>query len=56
MRFIHQTGEPAEKPLTEGFWTILQDKFKGGLDQVAMQVVLEGSGSGPARGALGTVR
>ncbi len=42
MRFIHQTGEPAEKPLTEGFWTILQDKFKGGLDQVAMQVVLEG--------------
>jgi len=42
MRFIQQNGTPAEKPLTEGFWTILQDKFKTGLDQVAMQVVLEG--------------
>ena len=42
MRFILQKGTPAEKPLTEGFWTILQDKFKAGLDQVAMQVVLEG--------------
>ncbi|MBE3065979.1 MAG: ATPase, partial [Chloroflexi bacterium] len=42
MRFIQQKGGQAEKPLTEGFWTILQDKFKGGLDQVAMQVVLEG--------------
>ncbi len=31
MRFIQQKGRPAEKPLTEGFWTILQDKFKGGL-------------------------
>jgi hypothetical protein len=42
MRFISQKGVSAEKPLTEGFWTILQDKFKGGLDQVAMQVVLGG--------------
>jgi hypothetical protein len=42
MRFIQQKGTPAEKPLTEGFWTILQDKFMGSLDQVAMQVVLEG--------------
>jgi len=42
MRFIQQKGEQAEKPLTEGFWTILQDKFKGGLDQVATQVVLDG--------------
>jgi hypothetical protein len=41
-RFIHQKGTPAERPLVEGFWTILQDKFKAGLDQVAMQVVLEG--------------
>lgn len=41
MRFIQQKGGTAEKPLTEGFWTILQDKFKAGLDQVAMQVVLE---------------
>ena len=42
MHFIRQGGEASEKPLTEGFWTILQDKFRGGLDQVAMQVVLEG--------------
>jgi len=42
MRFIQQNGTPAEKPLAEGFWTILQDKFKGGLDQVAMQIVKEG--------------
>jgi hypothetical protein len=42
MRFIQQTGEQAGKPVTEGFWTILQDTFKSGLDQVAMQVVLEG--------------
>jgi RyR domain len=42
VRFIQQKGTPAEKPLTEGFWTILQDKFKGGLDQVATQIVLEG--------------
>ena len=42
MRFIQQKGEPAEKPLTEGFWTILQDSTKGGLDKVAEKVVLEG--------------
>ena len=42
MRFIQKKGKSSEKPLTEGFWTILQDKFKAGLDQVAMQVVLEG--------------
>ena len=42
MRFIQHKGGLDEKPLTEGFWTILQDKFKGGLDQVAMLTVLEG--------------
>jgi hypothetical protein len=42
MRFIQQKGGLAEKPLTEGFWTILQEKFKGSLDQVAKQTVLEG--------------
>jgi hypothetical protein len=42
MRFIRQHGEEAEKPLTEGFWTILQDEFKARLEHVAMQVVLEG--------------
>ena len=41
-RFIHQKGTSSEKPLAEGFWTILQDKFKGSLEQVAMQIVLEG--------------
>ena len=42
VRFIQQKGETSEKPVTEGFWTILQDKFKGVLDQTAMQIVLEG--------------
>ena len=42
MRFILQKGAPAEKPLTKGFWTILQDKFKSGLDQVAVQIVRSG--------------
>ncbi len=41
-RFIHQKGTLAERPLTAGFWTILQDKFKGSLEQVAMKIVLEG--------------
>jgi hypothetical protein len=43
VRFLKQNGRPDEKPLREGFWTILQDKFKSGLDEVAMQVVLEGA-------------
>jgi hypothetical protein len=42
MYFIQHKGKQAERPIQEGFWTILHDKFKGGLDQVAMQVVLEG--------------
>ncbi|MBN1303173.1 MAG: hypothetical protein JXA13_01965 [Anaerolineales bacterium] len=42
MRFILQEGEPSEKPLTEDFWTILQDRYKNGLDQLAAQIVLEG--------------
>ena len=45
MRFIQQKETQAEKPLQEGFWTILQDKFRGGLDQIAMQVVLDGPDS-----------
>ncbi len=45
VRFIQKKGEQADKPLMEGFWTILQDKFKGGLEQVAKQVVLEGPDS-----------
>jgi hypothetical protein len=42
MRFIQRKDAPVDKPLTEGFWTILQDRYKGGLDQVAAQIVLEG--------------
>ena len=42
MRFIKEQDGKDEKPLVEGFWTILQDKFKSGLDKVAMQIVLEG--------------
>jgi hypothetical protein len=42
MRFIQQKSESADKLLTEGFWTILQDHYRGSLDQVATQVVLEG--------------
>ena len=42
VRFILQQGTQAEKPVAEGFWTILQDRFKGSLNQVAMQIVREG--------------
>jgi hypothetical protein len=42
VRFISEKEEQTTKPLREGFWTILQDRFKTGLDQVATQVVLEG--------------
>ena len=42
VRFILQKGTQVEKPVAEGFWTILQDRFKGSLDQVAMQIVREG--------------
>ena len=42
MRFVEQKGEPAEKPLIEGYWTLLQDRYQDALDEVAKQVVLEG--------------
>ena len=42
MGFIQKGRDLAEKPLIEGFWTILQDKFRDGLEHVARQVVLEG--------------
>ena len=45
MRFIHQKADPKEKPLVEGFWTILQDRFLKAIDQVATQIVLEGPDS-----------
>jgi hypothetical protein len=42
MRFININEESAEKPLAEGCWTILQDRYKGTLERVAYQIVLEG--------------
>jgi hypothetical protein len=42
MRFINQKGDPTGKPLVEGFWTILQDRYKNTLENVASRVVLEG--------------
>jgi len=42
MGFIQKKKALSEKPQVEGFWTILQDKYKAGLEQVATQVVLEG--------------
>ena len=56
MHFIIEQGGKGEKPLTEGFWTILQDKFKSTLEQVAMQVVLEDRRSGFEGSTMGTVR
>ena len=43
VRFIQgQQAAPHGKSSAQGFWTILQDKFKGELDKKAAQVVLEG--------------
>jgi hypothetical protein len=42
VRFLQQKGTLEDRPVTEGFWTILQDKFKGSLEQLATQVVLDG--------------
>jgi hypothetical protein len=42
MRFLQKKGTPEERPVTEGFWTILKDKFQNSLEQLATQVVLQG--------------
>ena len=42
LRFINQPADKDEKPVTPGFWTILQDRYRGSLDQVAEQIVLGG--------------
>ena len=42
MRFIMNGADPSEKPLSEGYWTILQDRYRTSLEQVAIGVVLEG--------------
>ena len=42
MGFLQKRNDlPVEKQM-DGFWTILEDRFKGGLEQVATRVVLEG--------------
>ncbi len=42
LRFIRRQADSKGKPLTAGFWTILQDRYQGKLDHVAEQIVLEG--------------
>jgi hypothetical protein len=42
LRFIKHSGHVSEIPLTEGAWTILEDRYKENLDAVAEQIVLEG--------------
>jgi hypothetical protein len=42
LRFIKQPADKDEIPLTPGFWTILQDHYRGILDQVSEQIVLSG--------------
>ncbi len=42
LRFIKYPADPNQRPLSAGFWTILQDRYKGTLDQVAEQIVLKG--------------
>lgn len=42
LRFINQPDGKSEKPLTSGFWTILEDRYQGTLDQVAEQIVHAG--------------
>jgi len=42
LRFIAQPSEEEEKPLTPGFWTILEDRYQGMLDQTAEQIVRRG--------------
>lgn len=42
VRFLTQPAAEEEKPPEGGFWTILQDRYRENLDQVAEQIVLEG--------------
>lgn len=42
LRFINQPAGKDDKPLSPGFWTILQDRYQGVLDQVAEQIVRHG--------------
>ena len=42
MSFLQKGSNALAEKQRDGFWTILEDRFKGGLERVAMQVVLEG--------------
>jgi hypothetical protein len=42
MRFNQQKSELDRKPLVEDYWTILQDRYKNSLENVATRIVLEG--------------
>lgn len=43
VRFLTQSGAEGEKAPEGGFWTILQDRYRDNLDEVAKQIVLEGA-------------
>jgi hypothetical protein len=45
-RFVQKMGSSKEKPLVEGYWTILHDRYQGTLDQLAYQVVTESPENG----------
>lgn len=42
LRFRTESAGDDHKPLTSGFWTILEDRYQDTLDQVAEQIVLTG--------------
>lgn len=42
LRFLKEPGDSGKMPLTEGVWTILQDRYQEDLEHVAEQIVLEG--------------
>jgi hypothetical protein len=42
MRFIRRKEEDGGKPNVEGFWTILQERYRNELEPIASQIVLEG--------------
>jgi len=43
VRFIQPQGQKTKQPPVEGFWTILQDRCTGPLNDLATKVVLNGS-------------
>jgi len=43
VRFLSHERAAGEKPPAGGFWTILEDRYPGSLDQVAEQIAIEGA-------------